>query len=878
MLMVKKKSAETQKYRLALDLRKLNSVVQLLPVPLPKISDLVNKIAGYRFYTTLDMSHAFWQLRVPQEDRKFLAFTSIFGNYQYSRLVFGLKNSGAYFTKLMNKVLKDLDEKGVFAYLDDIIVVANDFEEMLERITEVFQRLRSFNLTLSPTKCRFYRSSINYLGYKISAEGIQPIDENIQKINSFPIPRTVRQVRKFLGICNYYRGFIKNCAEILQPIEEILRKGKKFKFSQVCEESFKKIKKIFLSSPFMLQPSKEKTFFLNTDASKIAISAVLCQEVEGILRPVRYFSRRLNGAEQKYESSKMELLAIIEGVKQFKDYLYGRNFVILSDHEPLKFFLKLQNPAPIIARWLLFLSEFQYDFQHIPGSKNLLADYLSRVTNDDEQETVNKNLSENQNDKEITQLRNEGEIDGTDRCAVLQAETSSTRAESAPRVEEKSDVLTDQERTNNTSSGETSDRISSERQKIDLQNLSTENIRERSKADSEILRILEGIDKGKLPFKQDISRFYLEESSGLLMHLGKVKGRKELVPQIVLPKILRKFAIQASHMTHLGSEKTYQCLIRKYWWQRVYADTRNYVNSCHVCGEVKPNRQKRREFGNNPIPKEPGEFLSIDICGRFPTGFYVVSFIDNFSRRIQLYPVRNIKTETVAEAILKYMTAYGKVKYILSDRGGQFTSEITKSLGKRLNICNLYTTSYNPKCNAKIERIHGSLKNTIKALGNEIDFKLAVNLHAAYYNNSVHPATGFSPNQLFFGRDLKLLTDNWDDNNEDTYKGYNVFYHRTVETLSDMCKQARENMEKAQLKQNLIQRAKSVLTKIKCGDTVYLDNSTRFRKRFSGPFEVVRVHSNNTVTIESRFSPDTFSKKVNVARLKVLADRREHLK
>lgn len=382
MILIKKKSindGQETKYRLAIDARLINDVTIPQPSYTPKIRDIVARLSGKKFYSVVDFKMAYHQIVLPEEIRKYFAFISIFGHFQYKRMIFGAKNSTATFMQLMNKVFDNAGDN-VHFYLDDLIVTADNFEEMIATLRNVFERLSEFNLTLAPDKCQFMLQEVNYLGYKVCKEGISPIEDNLKKIDLFPKPKSLKQTKKFVGLAGFYRSSIKNFAQLIAPLEEICTQNKKFKWNDRAEESFQEIKLQFNSRPFLIQPELNQKFYLQTDASKNQIGAALLQKREGTLKPCFYFSKKLSRAESKYSATKLEAFAIISSVRHFREFLFGKRFKIISDHRSLIYNLKVrENPASQIIRWLMELSEYSFDLEYIKGEDNVLADYLSRA-------------------------------------------------------------------------------------------------------------------------------------------------------------------------------------------------------------------------------------------------------------------------------------------------------------------------------------------------------------------------------------------------------------------------------------------------------------------------------------------------------------------
>ncbi len=379
-LMVKKPQKEGQevKYRMAVDYRALNTFIPLLPVELPRIKEILHKISGHTLYTVLDLKAAFFQIKIQPKDKEKLSFeTGCLGQFSPNRLPFGLKNSGAYFQILMDKVLGDLREQDIYFYLDDLVICGNSSAEIMNKMQTVFNRLKEKNLTLDPNKVQICKSEIEFLGYKINNNGISPSKKNCAKIQNFKNPTTVRQVKSFLGTTNYFRSSIPNYAQMAEPLINLTRKNIKFKWDIKCEEAFENLKRAIFNEPTVRAPDFKEQFILNTDASNTGLSGNIYQVINGVPHVIEYYSRGLNDAEKRYQAIKLELLAIYETMQHFREYLFGREFVLLSDAKSLMHHLKLEKQPSIIARWLMEISTFTFQFQHQPGECNP-ADYSSR--------------------------------------------------------------------------------------------------------------------------------------------------------------------------------------------------------------------------------------------------------------------------------------------------------------------------------------------------------------------------------------------------------------------------------------------------------------------------------------------------------------------
>ena len=380
-LLVPKKADKkgNKKWRLVVDFRKLNDITVGDAYPLPNISNILDQIGKSNYFTTLDLANGFHQIPMSEEDKEKTAFSSPFGHYHYNRMPFGLKGAPATFQRLMNVVLTGLQGLHCFVYLDDIVIYGYNLKNHNAKLIEVFKRLRSANLKLQPDKCNFLKTEIIYLGHIVNEEGVKPNPLKIEAVKNFPQPTNAKGIKSFLGLVGYYRRFIPDMAKIAKPLTELLKKDVKFKWCCFCDESFNTLKNKLISPPILTYPEFDKEFIVTSDASDLAIGAVLSQGEVGKDRPICYVSRSLNSAETKYATIEKELLGIIYAVEQFRPYIYGRKFTIYTDHKPLKWLMNLNNPSSRLFRWKIRLEEFDYEVKYKPGKINTNADALSRI-------------------------------------------------------------------------------------------------------------------------------------------------------------------------------------------------------------------------------------------------------------------------------------------------------------------------------------------------------------------------------------------------------------------------------------------------------------------------------------------------------------------
>lgn len=378
-LFAKKKDGS---FRMCVDYRKLNDITKKDRYPLPLIQENLARLRRAKVFTKIDLRNAYHLIRIKKGHEWKTAFRTRYGHFEYTVMPFGLSNAPAVFQRFINSVLKEFLDDFVVVYLDDILIFSEDPSKHVEQVRQVLQKLQEHHLYAKMSKCEFSTMETEFLGYKISADGISMHDSKFQSILSWPAPKTKKQLQSFLGFTNFYRRFINAYARLTRPLTALLCKNANWNWSKQVDEAFQTLKAAFTSAPLLAHADPSRPFFLETDASDFAISGILSQynTAETKPHPVAFFSRQLRPAEINYDVYNKELLAIIESFTEWRYYLVGATFpiTVFSDHRNLQYFAQARQLNRRHARWSQFLSDFDFKIIYRPGPLGGKPDLLSR--------------------------------------------------------------------------------------------------------------------------------------------------------------------------------------------------------------------------------------------------------------------------------------------------------------------------------------------------------------------------------------------------------------------------------------------------------------------------------------------------------------------
>lgn len=868
LLLVPKKSTDsTKKWRLCVDFRVLNR--KLIPDkhPLPRMDDILDSLSRAKYFSVIDLHSGFHQIPLNENSRPLTAFSTDFGMFQWTVLPFGISVAPASFTRMMTLAFSGLEPNKAFIYMDDIIIVGFSEKNHLDNIRDIFDTCRQFNLRINPLKCDFFRHEVNFLGHKCTDHGLLPNPAKINSITNYPRPKDKAETKRFVAMANYYRRFIQNFATITKPLSELTRKRIDFVWSDQCEQAFQLLKNKISSTPILQYPKFEEgnEFILTVDASDIG--CVLSQSADDL--PITFISRTFKGAEKNKPAIEKELLAVHFAITSLRPYIYGRKFTVRTDHKPLIYLYSLKNPSSKLTRIRLDLEEYQFEIEHIPGKTNVVADALSRISIDDIKEVTEyeksnifvttRSMTKKQNSEQTNKESNLISLPTPKAVTeIIGYDKNIPRIRIGELIGDKNTGEIVKIKMNLYHKRKVLSKIEMNATAKDKLSLNTIMSRLQSAADAINLK------KIQWPLNDTIFKLCTEEEFKKACN----ETLNNLVISLIRPciiindeqekiNLLRKYHNDPLYGGHCGRNRLYAKLKSMYYWKNMSKYVAQFVKDCHQCQLNKPKNRNIEDLKITETPQAPFDKLVIDTIGPFATSGngnkYAVTMMCDLTKYLVTVPVPDKGATEVAKAIFeKFVLIYGPMKQILTDRGTEYKNKLMQEICNFMKINHATSTAYRHQTVGTVERNHRVLNEYIRAYFDGIsdEWEKQIEFFSFCYNISKNTNFNFkySPYELVFGKNANMPPDLFSNSISPIYN-IDDFVSEFRFRLQTAHETARALIEKCKLRNKIIYDRQSNPLEIEIGDKVLIENEPykKHSHKYSGPFEILAVDGHNVI-------------------------------
>jgi hypothetical protein len=810
--------------RMCIDYRMLNKVTIKNSSSLPRIDECLERLSGAKYFTSLDLRSGYHQIRIAPEDVEKTSFNTRYGQYSWLVLPMGLCNSPPVFQALMNKVLADCIDKTALVYLDDILIYSKTMEEHKKHVRHVLELLEKEKLIVNLKKCEFGKTELTFVGFHISSKGIAPSPEKVKVLQEWPRMTNVQEVRQFVGFAQFYKRFIKDFAAIAAPLTDLTRgtgiKKRPIIWTEDCQHSFDKLKKLLSSSPVLRVVDMNKPFKIGVDASDRGCGAVLLQpgeDPDAQWHPICFESKKFSEAERKYPAQERELLGILHSLRTWRCYIDGcpKGYKVYSDHLPLQYFRSKDKPPSRLVRWISELELYSPEIIYKPGSENTIPDILSRMNFDSPLEPPAATSME------------------PDYLYAAWDKLPPTLRSDWPLL------------------------------------LIPEN---RAKVKSvEVKKLLDNEEKNFIITSNRVFRKVI---------VNQEKGDVKNVPFLPFSERADTVAKYHESFGHAGYKTMLKLLMPRFWWPSLRFDLKQWVSVCYSC-QINSTRGKAHQGEMRPL-KVPTAFDRwhldfLDLPTTVKGNRWLLIGVDYATSWPVARAVPIASKEAVADFLYEEIVMnFGVPSEIVTDRGANFTSDLVKEYLKRIGTNHKLTSAYHPRTNGKAERFNGIIKSMLRkyvngALHRWDDF---VNTALWACRVRVHSTTGFSPFYLTYGREPRLPGDALQPYiDTETFKDPRTvadYTSRELEKLGQHRAAAEFKLKAMAEKDKKKWDAAIKKLSFETGDMVMLTHEGRFglEPRFKGPFIIVERYTDFDTYKLQTLSGEPLKSLVHVDRLK----------
>ena len=700
--------------RLCVDYRALNRMTIKNRYPIPLTTEIMDRIRNAKEFSRVDVRDAFHRMRVAEGDEWKTAFRTRYGHFEYLVMPFGLCNAPATFQSYINDALRDFLDEFCVAYLDDVLIYTDGtHEEHVQHVRQVLQRLLDHGLYAKLEKCEFHVRETRFLGFIISPDGIAMDPERIATIVDWPTPKSVHDIRVFLGFCNFYRRFIDSYSREVLAMTILLRKtSDAFQWTSEAQKAFERLKYLFTQAPILRHFDPELPIYLYTDASGFAISGIICQFHNGNLHPIAFWSRKLTPAECNYDIHDLEMLAIVSAFQHWRHYLEGakHTVTVYTDHKNLEVFMVTKVLNRRQARWAELLAGYDFVLTPIPGSKNPAdgpsrrPDYAKDVVAPSGPLLPPSSLRNLPGGALETLRSHLGATSGTPPPDAPLFRLSATLAVFTPEP-------------------------------------------------PLYQRFVDALSNDPVALAQKEPTAPYTWRNGLLLHDS----------FIYVPETLRLDVLHMHHddplAGHFGIARTLELLSRNYWFPQMSSYVKQYVSTCDLCSRSKPSRHmKHGELLPLPIPSGPWKGITCDYIVDLPlsNGYdALLVFVDRFTKMMHLIPCnKTADAPLFARMFLDHIIRlHGIPDSLVSDRGSIFTSHFWKSLTKLLGVNGRLSTSFHPQTDGQTERMNQTVEQYLRIYCNyqQDNWYDYLSLAEFAYNNAYQSSIKCSPFYANYG-------------------------------------------------------------------------------------------------------------------------------